>query len=348
MKFSSTTLFALTTTVLSFASSVQAEAEWAGTFTMADSSHTWIMQSVDGSYADPSMKIVLFAIDEAAVANEATIESYDESADALIDGTCMAVQAGGSISGITTAGSCYTLETGSADTSLYTMDTTGLAGLLVYAQHVPTEFERDQHYFKDSAGTDIETVEETEGGGHGDGHGGADLSIGLSCACAAAEYGFAMDCSAATAMIDAYNLLKANGCAADCSSDICLKNWLLVQTHHDFCPTDIVPSDIEDGFHDFDETCKACDIARIETEGAPACPVPNCADTSGNDAYTFLRENGCAQDCDSTECNANFLTLSTVHDSCDHAVLSQAAEEGECALNFQLYAFDSIPRRKCS
>ena len=42
------------------------------------------------------------------------------------------------------------------DDSSYTIDTTGMSGLAVFAQHVPIEFERDQHYLKDSSGTDIE------------------------------------------------------------------------------------------------------------------------------------------------------------------------------------------------
>ena len=38
----------------------------------------------------------------------------------------------------------------------------------MYAQHVPTEFERDQHYLKDSAGTDIEPIAQEGAGAHGD------------------------------------------------------------------------------------------------------------------------------------------------------------------------------------
>ena len=40
----------------------------------------------------------------------------------------------------------------------------------VFAQHVPTEFERDQHYLKDSAGTDIEPVAQESSGAHDHGH----------------------------------------------------------------------------------------------------------------------------------------------------------------------------------
>ena len=46
-----------------------------------------------------------------------------------------------------------------------------MTGLAVFAQHVPTEFERDQHYLKDSSGTDIEPVAQEGAGGHHHDHG---------------------------------------------------------------------------------------------------------------------------------------------------------------------------------
>ena len=47
--------------------------------------------------------------------------------------------------------------------------------IAVFAQHVPTEFERDQHYLKDSAGTDIEPVAQEGADAHAhDDHGDHD------------------------------------------------------------------------------------------------------------------------------------------------------------------------------
>ena len=75
-----------------------------------------------------------------------------------------------------------------------------------------------------------------------------------------------------------------------------------MQTHHDYCPEAGIPELIEDGFHDHDESCKACKIGRLFTEGKPDCPVPNCEDTSGNDAYTSLVELKCGTNCSSDAC----------------------------------------------
>ena len=79
------------------------------------------------------------------------------------------------MSNIAETGTCFELHVGAGDDSTFNMDTTGLSGLAIYAQHVPTEFERDQHYLKDSTGADIEPVAQEGGGDHGHhGHGDHD------------------------------------------------------------------------------------------------------------------------------------------------------------------------------
>jgi len=82
--------------------------------------------------------------------------------------------------------------------------------------------------------------------------------------------------------------LGNNNCAADCKVAECERNWLIVQTHYNYCPETGIPELIEDGCHDYDESCKACKIRRLFPEGAPNYPAPNCEDTSGNDTYTSL------------------------------------------------------------
>ena len=46
-----------------------------------------------------------------------------------------------------------------ADEARFTIDTSGVVGgIAIFAQHVPTEFERDSHYLIDASGVDIEPV----------------------------------------------------------------------------------------------------------------------------------------------------------------------------------------------
>ncbi len=145
--------------------------EWAGIFELSDNSHTWSMQKVGGDYADPSMRIVLIPTN---TPTEEVMHSLEGGVEALMDGdSCTVVEDGEAMASIATDGSCFELHVGTGDDSTYTIDTTGLTGLAVFAQHVPTEFERDQHYLKDSAGADIEPTaqEGAEGHHHDHGHG---------------------------------------------------------------------------------------------------------------------------------------------------------------------------------
>ena len=144
--------------------------EWAGVFEIADSSHTWTMQKVDGAYADPSMRLVLIPTD---AATEEAMEAAEEGVGEMIEGdSCTVIEDGETMTPIAAEGSCFELHVGVGDDSTFTIDTTGVSALAAYAQHVPTEFERDTHYLADSAGNDIEPVAQESGGGHDHDHGG--------------------------------------------------------------------------------------------------------------------------------------------------------------------------------
>merc|ERR1719478_1124863 len=67
-------------------------------------------------------------------------------------------------------GSCFELHVGTGDDTTFTINTAGIAGIAVYAQHVPIEFERDTHYLYDSSSVDIEPIAEESAGGHAHGH----------------------------------------------------------------------------------------------------------------------------------------------------------------------------------
>jgi hypothetical protein len=307
----------------------EAAFEWAGAFTLNDPEHQWSMQKVGGAYVESTMRLVLYSVD---MASQQAIETNEAGADALILGAdCKVVEAGETIGPIVASGSCFELHVGSDDDSLFPMNTTGVAGMVAFAQHLPAEFERDMHYLKDSNGVDIEPVaqEGDDAHDHSNEGGDGDDKDKPACACVAKEHSFNIDCTATSAVLDSLSFLKANSCATDCSSDACKKSWYVVQAHHDYCAPDVLPSEIEDGFHDFDEICDSCEIERGFVEGAPACPEANCEDQSGNEAYVWLVDNGCATVCSSDpECVNRYLTLHVVHDTCDHDVLSTASEEG--------------------
>ena len=148
--------------------------EWAGIFSVSDSTHTWTMEKVDGTYADPSMRVVIIPTD---TPTEATLHSLEGGVEALIEGDCKVVEDGETMTPIAADGSCFELHVGSGDISSFNMDTAGITGFAAYTAHSPYEFENTQHYLKDSAGEDVEHVAEEGGGGHGD-HGGHGDSHG--------------------------------------------------------------------------------------------------------------------------------------------------------------------------
>lgn len=223
--------------LLSLAPVVEAAYEWAGTFDLADNSHTWSMQAdVNGDYPDPSMDLVFFVT---ADTSQSTIDANKAAGETLLtsDG-CTVVQAGETIGPFDADnGSCYRLTVGVDPDSLFPMDTTDISGIVVFSQHHPIEFERDRHYLQDSAGVDIEpVVEEALDGGHDHDHDHdhdhaehMTEESGQSCACAQSEYGFTIDCTDDQAMLDALAATKSNGCSADCTSDTCKKNYLILQ-----------------------------------------------------------------------------------------------------------------------
>jgi len=143
--------------------------EWVGVFPIAASSVTWLMQKVDGAYADPSMNIVIIPTDTPTYKTMQDLMIY--SSDDMLTGDCAVVNAGGSITPVA-GGSCFQLTVGTGDDSTFTIDTTGIKGIVVFAQHVPLEFERDKHYLYNTAtDADIEPLAYEGGsGGHDHAH----------------------------------------------------------------------------------------------------------------------------------------------------------------------------------
>jgi len=190
--------------------------EWAGVFAVSGATHTWSMQKVGGAYADPSMDLVIIPT---ATPTEATMESLKYDGSDMLGGTCTVVNHGGSMTPAA-GGSCFKLTVGTGDDSTFTINTAGITGIAVYAQHVPTEFERDAHYLYDASNVDIEPVaQEASSGGHDHGHRrlyarrlAADVDAALhtyedSCD-AVACYVEATGCSGGTVDLKALDTLK--------------------------------------------------------------------------------------------------------------------------------------------
>ena len=103
------------------------------------------------------------------------MESLEDAGSALIKGSACAVIEDGETMTPAATGSCFELHVGSGDDSTFTINTTGIAGLVVLAQHLPTEFENDRHFFYDASNVDIEAIAQESAEDHeGHDHGGHD------------------------------------------------------------------------------------------------------------------------------------------------------------------------------
>merc|ERR1719265_733670 len=112
-----------------------------------------------------------------------------------LGGTCEEVKSGGTI--VPAEKKCFKLVFDQdSKESKYTIDASKAGSIAFFAEHLPTEFEDTDHYFKDTTGADIEPVAQEPdggGGGHSHGHGGAG---GVKkCVCEAKSGGWTLDCT---------------------------------------------------------------------------------------------------------------------------------------------------------
>jgi hypothetical protein len=136
--------------------------EWGGAFATPASTYKWVSQAVAGAYADPEMKLVIF--DVHAVDKEHLLE-LAETAATLMAGNCAVLNTQGTIPVPTATGACYTLTfpTNAATDFHATVNTAGVANVAFFTAHMPTEFERDTHYFMSTdLATDIEPAVQTD------------------------------------------------------------------------------------------------------------------------------------------------------------------------------------------
>merc|ERR1711937_1077595 len=104
----------------------------------------WGAQKVGGKYADPTM--TLAAIPVSGATAEALAGASGQGTQSLSLG-CEAVSSGGTIT--PAENKCFKLVFDpSAAQSLFTINAKNAAAIAFFAQHLPTEFENTDHYFK--------------------------------------------------------------------------------------------------------------------------------------------------------------------------------------------------------
>ena len=286
--------------------------EWAGVFETSASSLTWLMQKVDGEYADPTMRLVLFKTNEPTAK---TMESLESDAETMMMKADCPVREAGSSMAASNSGNCYELHVGTGEDSTYTIsgwDSNGndTVGLVIFAQHVPLEFERDTHYLRTADGADVEPVAEEGADGHGHGHGhdhGSD-------ACKADECGKAFQ-----TVLMVHDVCKESDFPNALEAQLHLHEESCAQH---FCNTADGPFELkcEDHDHDHDhdhgdhaeeESC-ACVAEQQGWTIDCAKPAPVSA------AATYLTDNNCKDNNTTDACEMNFHIIQSHHDFCGY------------------------------
>ena len=147
--------------------------EWAGAFNLEVGEYKWTFAKVDGNYADPEMQMVVLHTPKSKMEG---IEAVHEKAEELFEGTPIAKKGGEEL---VPGDALYQLEFDSAkDVTTFNVKIDKAGTYVFFTEHVPTEFEAEEHFFKDAKGEDIEPeAQEPEGAHHH--HGGKDPHIWL-------------------------------------------------------------------------------------------------------------------------------------------------------------------------
>ena len=136
-------------------------------FDLKAGTYKWSAAKVDGDYADPAMKLVLLAADD--------IEAVEETAEELLESKTSAKKTNGGT--LVAKEIAYSLNfDDSQNMTVFTVEIAENGKYAFFTEHMPFEFEANEHFFKDTSGVDIEPIAqepEMDGHDHHDHHGHA-------------------------------------------------------------------------------------------------------------------------------------------------------------------------------
>ena len=137
--------------------------EWAGLFELKAGTYNWSFSKVDGGYADPAMKMFIIETKD--------IHDSEELSEKLLEAKTSDNKSNGSV--LTAKDISYTLNFDeSKNVTSFKVEIKKDGKYAFFTEHMPFEFEANEHFFKDKSGNDIEPIaqEPSEGGGHHHGH----------------------------------------------------------------------------------------------------------------------------------------------------------------------------------
>ena len=144
--------------------------EWAGVFDLSAGTYKWSFAKVNGDYADPAMKMVILNSDD--------IEASEELAKELLGSKNSETKRNNDK--LVAQEKAYFLSFNEKqDITTFTVEIKKSGKYAFFTEHMPFEFESDEHFFKDVSGDDVEPIAQVpdEGDHHHHDHGELDPHI---------------------------------------------------------------------------------------------------------------------------------------------------------------------------
>ena len=138
--------------------------EWAGVFELSAGTYNWTFAKVEGDYADPAMKMVIL--------KSGDIEASEEMAETLMSSEKAESKKSGNK--LVAGEMAYALNfDASKNTTTFPVEISSGGKFTFFTEHMPFEFEANEHFFKDASGNDVEPIaQEPDADHHGhDDHG---------------------------------------------------------------------------------------------------------------------------------------------------------------------------------
>ncbi len=137
--------------------------EWAGAFKLAPGEYSWTFAKVDGDYADPMMKMVILAGKSDGIE---AIEGAEKAAEGLIESDSSTKRVHGET--LTPDGSkAYQLVFDpNKNVTEFRVNIEKEGVYTFFTEHMPFEFEADEHFFKDKDKKDVEPIAQEPDAGH--------------------------------------------------------------------------------------------------------------------------------------------------------------------------------------
>ncbi len=132
--------------------------EWAGAFKLEPGVYKWSFAKVDGKYADPAMKMVYVASEP-----KDPIEHVKEMIMGLFEQNGQALKHGGRLN----SGELHVLQFDDArNTTEFEIKIDKAGTYVFFTEHMPSEFEAGEHFFKTAGGENVEPVFQEPESGH--------------------------------------------------------------------------------------------------------------------------------------------------------------------------------------